>query len=138
MQQEELLTLLKDSRSWNETHGITGMLLYIRAEIQNVNQGKFIQVLEGPEGEIRSIFEKIRIDNRHHHLIVLNEANAKKRNFATWTMGFAAMDGEEYKTNPGYFELNDTFLSNANRQKLNMPLNFLKSFYTINLSSKIK
>jgi hypothetical protein len=139
MQDEDLLPLLEESRSWNLAHGITGMLLYIAGETGSLEQGgRFMQALEGTEVEVRGIFEKIRSDKRHHHLMVLNEATAKKRNFAAWTMGFASMDIEEYKAKLGFFELNDTFLNKGNKQKLNMALNFLKSFYTMNLSSKVK
>lgn len=138
MQDEDLLPLLEESRSWNLAHGITGMLLYIAGEIGKLEQGRFMQALEGTEGEVKGIFEKIRADKRHHHLILLNEVSTKKRNFAAWTMGFASLDMEEYKANPGFFELNDTFLNNGNKKKLNIALNFLKSFYTINLSSKVR
>ena len=135
MQNEDLLSLLEESRSWNRTHEITGILLYVKGQFPESNDGRFIQVLEGPENEVKDIFEKIRKDKRHYSVTLLSEAPIKKRNFLKWEMGFELMDHEGYKAKPGFFELNENYLNSTSSQKMNMPLHFLKSFYTIHGAS---
>lgn len=80
MTDEALDELLVISRRNNAAHGITGMLLYCGLV--------FIQALEGPEAEVRRLFEKIKQDNRHESVILLLEEMQPSRNFADWTMGF--------------------------------------------------
>jgi hypothetical protein len=138
MQDEDLVLLLEESRNWNKTHGLSGMLIYIRGEqMLNPKAGKFMQVLEGTKEEVQSIFEKIKLDKRHQDITVLNEAIVKKRNFESWLMGFQAIESEFYKTMPGFFELNDSFTSSGKVQKLNMALSFLESFYTMQSNTKV-
>lgn len=137
MQEDDLLRLLEESKAWNTTHGVTGMLLYITGEIAQYKQGRFIQALEGTEEEIRSLFEKIQHDPRHHDIILLNEGPIFQRNFETWLMGFKSMSLQDYKKFPGYFDLNDKFLRTARQKQLNVPLTYLKNFYSMSLNKSI-
>src|SRR3954468_16894005 len=72
MQEDELVALLNESRNWNNDHGLTGMLLYVEGRFIEQNEGRFMQVLEGDERQVKSIFEKIKTDVRHFHIIVLD------------------------------------------------------------------
>jgi len=72
--------LLQQSRASNAQRDITGMLLY--------RNGRFIQILEGPEQAVRETMGKIERDPRHDHLRVLIDEFIEERNFAEWTMGF--------------------------------------------------
>ena len=135
MQEKELLDLLEESKEWNNPHGITGLLLYVRGQIASYPQGRFIQALEGTEVEVRNVFAKIQHDCRHRDIILLNEGPIPKRNFETWLMGFKSINTKTYKNQPGYFELNDKFLRSGQLQKLNIPLTYLKNFYKMSLSS---
>jgi hypothetical protein len=138
MQDEDLILLLEESRNWNKTHGLSGMLIYIRGEqALNPKAGKFMQVLEGTKQEVKGIFEKIKLDKRHQDITILNEAIVKKRSFGSWLMGFEVIDSEFYKTMPGFFELDNSFPNGGKGQKLNMALNFLESFYTMQANPKL-
>lgn len=134
MQEEDLINLLEQSRTWNKAHDITGMLLYVEGRFLSQLEGRFVQVLEGSEQEVNAIFEKIRHDERHHSLIVLKRAATPERNFNSWSMGFESMELEAYGQVPGYFELDDDFLSTGHLQQSSIPLDFLKSFYATNQS----
>jgi hypothetical protein len=134
MTDEDLLPILEESRSWNNDHNLTGMLLYIEGQFLVRKEGKFMQVLEGPEFEVRAIYEKIKNDDRHRNIILLNEMTIEKRNFEKWLMGFESLSLEDFKKNPDFFELNDDFLKNGKLQKFNSSLNFLKSFYIMHNS----
>ena len=135
MSSDDLLLILNQSRSWNEGHGLTGMLLYLEGKFLSKVEGRFMQVLEGSEWEVKEIFQKIKQDPRHHSLIILKQAPTKERNFGTWSMGFKSINLDAHQELPGRFDLNDDFLKSAELQQSNVPLNFLKSFYQVNMES---
>ncbi len=95
---KDLVDLLTLSRKNNETNGITGMLLYI--------DESFFQVLEGDEGILHALYEKIQRDKRHSKVIKLIEEPIAKRTFSNWSMGYAKATRAELSTIPG---LNDFF-----------------------------
>jgi hypothetical protein len=131
MDAADLLRVLDVSRIWNEGHELTGMLLYVQAEPKGLNGGRFIQVLEGSEAEVREIFGKIRADFRHDHVTLLNEGPLKNRNFESWRMGFESVTQADLTAHPGAVDLNSAFLESFDSKKFNFALNFLKSFYDL-------
>lgn len=80
----ELDRLLESARAWNEPRELTGMLLY--------SGGNFIQAVEGPEGRVAEVFERICADSRHRGLLVLLDEQVERRAFPAWTMGFQRFD----------------------------------------------
>lgn len=127
MSDKELEQILQVSKTFNEQHHITGMLLYVEGYFLTMKEGRFMQVLEGTESDVRYLFEeKICKDPRHQSIIVLQSGTIRERNFNDWTMGFQAMDEEDFKNKPNYFGINDYFV---NTKHSNVPLNYLKSFY---------
>lgn len=76
----EIYKMLSNARDYNAEHDITGCLLYHNAQ--------FLQLLEGEEEEVRLLFEKIKSDSRHHHVITICEDTAKDRMFSEWSMAF--------------------------------------------------
>ncbi|MGF7081478.1 BLUF domain-containing protein [Mucilaginibacter sp. UYCu711] len=135
MSATDLLSLLDSSRTWNEAHELTGMLLYIQGEPVGEKAGRFIQVLEGSEPKVRQIFDLISTDVRHNLVSILNEGPLKSRNFESWRIGFEAITTVDLSKHPGYVDLNNAFLEAFDRKKFNFALNFLKTFY--DLRSKI-
>ncbi len=51
--------------------------------------GNFMQALEGDEGAVRGLYEKIAADPRHGGEITLQEGFAEGRQFPDWSMGSA-------------------------------------------------
>ncbi|WP_158826348.1 BLUF domain-containing protein [Mucilaginibacter lacusdianchii] len=136
MLEPDLAELLEECRAHNEPNQLTGMLLYLQGQPgSNQPHGRFIQVLEGDKHQVLSIFDKIKKDKRHHHVMVINEGAITKRSFKTWSMGFETMDMETFKNRQGYFDLNNEFLQSRGSQHFNLPLNFLKSFYMMRLKN---
>jgi hypothetical protein len=78
--EEELADLLAESRRWNIQDDITGLLLYHNAS--------FVQILEGPEANVRRMFSRIVLDPRHRHIVTVIEETIEHREFADWTMAF--------------------------------------------------
>lgn len=91
---QELLDLLNHSRSNNQGHGLTGMLLY--------KDGNIMQVLEGEKEIVEKRFNVIRHDPRHKDVIVIDTSETPQRQFGEWSMGFRDLNDPELKNLPGY------------------------------------
>ena len=76
--------ILEVSRAANAARAVTGMLLYI--------QRSFFQVLEGNEAQVTAVYEKLRLDPRHHRVTRIIAEPILKRDFGQWTMGFSTVD----------------------------------------------
>ncbi len=90
----QLEALLQTSRDNNEAVGVSGMLLH--------DDGTFLQVLEGPEDEVESLYERIGRDTRHTDSVVLWKREIEQRAFGQWRMGFVDGSGGALEKVPGY------------------------------------
>lgn len=90
-QLQELLTL---ARQRNTELGITGILFY--------GNERFMQLLEGEEEEIRALYELIRRDPRHQHIIAYADKPITQRLFAQWAMAFQTSHACQDAQLPGY------------------------------------
>ena len=80
---EQLHTLLRKARSRNIEVGITGFLLY--------GNDCFLQVLEGEEVAVRTLYEYIKGDARHRDVTAYADKPIPQRAFAEWAMAFGAL-----------------------------------------------
>ena len=95
LSEDELLTLLQSARARNEQHGVTGMLVYASRS--------FLQLFEGEDEGVEVIWDRIRLDPRHHDLRVLADGATDRRQFGEWSMGFDHPDDLTLEeTLPGY------------------------------------
>ncbi|NHN26727.1 BLUF domain-containing protein [Flavobacterium jejuense] len=83
---DEIIALLKTSRSNNETNGITGLLLY--------SDGNFLQIIEGKRKPLQKLYGKISMDSRHKNIIKVFEGNVSSRIYSNCKMGFNSIDRE--------------------------------------------
>lgn len=83
----ELESLLTQSRIFNKEHQITGLLLY--------SDGRFIQIIEGPEAEVRALYARIQEDTRHTQVVTIIDGPGPQRWFADWRMAFGRVDALE-------------------------------------------
>jgi len=95
---DSLVELLTFARNFNDSHGLTGMLLHVDTS--------FFQILEGEPDVIHTLYERIEHDSRHTKIIKLLEMPIEKRTFGRWSMGYADVTLEELAKIPG---LNDFF-----------------------------
>ncbi|GHG29124.1 BLUF domain-containing protein [Paracoccus aerius] len=72
--------ILATSRAKNGAAGLTGFL-HRESDI-------YYQWLEGPEAEVLKAFDRIRSDNRHGDVEVLDRQQVATRSFPTWSMGY--------------------------------------------------
>jgi len=77
--QEELLSILRKSKSNNPALGITGVLCF--------SEGIFLQVLEGGRSAVNRLYNRIATDHRHTQVELLGYEEIGERRFAGWAMG---------------------------------------------------
>ncbi len=123
--EEDLLSLLKECRTFNRDHGITGMLLYI--------QGKFIQVLEGARPGVTELFDRIAADTRHQRVTVVLTGESDHRLFRDWSMGFRRLTRDEAHQLGGFKDIDQFFARKHITENSNLLLVFLKLFYNKNM-----
>ena len=99
MPPETLADLLRQARSHNQAHRLTGVLLYA------ADTREFVQVIEGPRDEIAALYARIARDPRHKHAFVLHEGPAQGRMFPDWRMGFVPAATQDMRAATGYLPL---------------------------------
>lgn len=77
--QEALLNILRQCKTRNPEHGITGVLCY--------SDGIFLQVLEGGRSAVNALYNRIVADTRHTQVELMTYAEIGERRFAGWSMG---------------------------------------------------
>ena len=128
MNAAELELLLSHSRKWNTTKGLTGLWLYRYSE--ESESGHFIQMLEGEEREVRTLFDTIKRDKRHHTVLTFGSGNMETRMFSDWAMGFKNMDDALFSGLPGYARIGEKSFDPAAFQQSNTAaLDLLKFFH---------
>jgi len=93
----DLATLLMNSRANNRRLGLSGMLMH--------RDGRFVQVLEGPEEVVQHRYAVIAADPRHSDLAVVLRETLPERRFGSWSMGYRATTDEFAAEIPGYVQL---------------------------------
>lgn len=103
---DQLKGLLVDARAVNFELDITGSLVF--------RNGRFMQILEGPEEGVRQVFHKIRSDPRHTDIHVGASQPITARQFANWTMGYRPLSETPLFDDPGFVNLPDGPLPQGN------------------------
>ncbi|NMM10694.1 MAG: BLUF domain-containing protein [Polaromonas sp.] len=71
--------ILAQSRQYNPTCGITGILCY--------GAGIFLQAIEGGRIAVSELYGHIQRDSRHKDVVLLDYEEISERRFGGWTMG---------------------------------------------------
>ena len=71
--------ILAQSREYNPTSGITGILCY--------GGGIFLQAIEGGRSAVSELYGHIQRDRRHKDVELLQYEEITERRFSGWTMG---------------------------------------------------
>ena len=85
--EEDLSTVLKQSRHNNDKTGITGVMLYVR--------GNVIQVLEGEKEALDMLYQRIERDPRHTNVSPVLNRPITQRLFAAWSMGYETISARQ-------------------------------------------
>jgi len=119
---DELRALLEQSRTNNERRGLTGILLH--------KDGQFMQVLEGDDETVMSVYETIGADPRHSVLRTLLKEPIDERQFGEWTMAFREVDAETDELvgfNPFFAERRDAGAVAASASRARMLLDWFRT-----------
>lgn len=76
---EAIEGILSQSRHFNPTSGITGILCY--------GGGIFLQAIEGGRSPVSDLYGHIQRDKRHKEVVLLHYEEITERRFGGWTMG---------------------------------------------------
>ena len=79
--QDEILAIVRKSKSHNTEQGITGVLCLC------FTQGIFLQVLEGGRSAVNRLYNTIVADKRHQQVELLSYEEIAQRRFSGWSMG---------------------------------------------------
>ena len=87
MPKSKLYKILVEARVNNKLSNVTGLLVFV--------DGRFLQVLEGDQGVVSSLLDKISNDSRHKDLKVVYKTNIEQRTFASWQMAYVSLSPKE-------------------------------------------
>ncbi len=85
--EKSLLEIAEGSKENNIDNGLTGLLVY--------GNNTFVQVLEGAEQDIETLYQKLLADKRHSNVTVVKRGELERRYFPSWSMGFHSVSKEE-------------------------------------------
>lgn len=75
-----LMRLLESARTFNQEHGITGILFY--------DNQQFGQIIEGERANIMKVWKRIQEDKRHHRIELLEIREITERTYPEWLLRF--------------------------------------------------
>ncbi len=115
---EDIYKMLSHSRAFNNSHGITGCLLFHR--------GQFLQLIEGEAKDVLPLYDRIKHDGRHNLVTTLELRDDAERIFSHWDMAFHDF-GEDNEA--AYYKLQqiDTFFRQSSA--LNSPSIMANTFF---------
>ncbi len=120
----EIEKILASCKKNNPGLGITGVLLY--------SDTKFIQMVEGDAKVITTLYDKIKLDNRHSNCMMISYNPITEKSFPSWHMGARKIAGKDvdFKTDISK-EDKDIFNSILTGKEENgmRVLNLLKKFF---------
>lgn len=76
---EVIEAILAQSRQFNPSSGITGILVYVG--------GIFLQAIEGGRMAVSDLYSHIQRDERHKDVVLLQYEEITERRFGGWSMG---------------------------------------------------
>ncbi|MFD2571906.1 BLUF domain-containing protein [Spirosoma soli] len=122
-QEEDLLTILQQSRQNNLKHGITGVMLYVR--------GSILQVLEGEKEAVETLYKRIKQDKRHKEVIMVLNRPITQRLFPTWSMAYETITVQQLDDIKSIIDLDKKEESAATAED-HIILRTIKLFYESN------
>ncbi len=85
--EKDLLEIAEQSKHNNVDNGLTGLLVY--------GNNEFVQILEGEEDAIETLYNKVLADTRHNNIKLIKRGRLERRYFPSWSMGFRSVSNEE-------------------------------------------
>lgn len=121
----DLAGILEKARQNNTSMGVTGLLLY--------HDGSILQILEGDEDTVKSLYTTIAKDSRHRNIIKMVTGTCDERHFPDWSMGFKAVTDTEWDEFTGYLTLDPSGILSRLQQKNQKINTMVNSFFSVNV-----
>ena len=116
-----LVDILRVSQANNARMDITGLLLY--------QGGTFVQILEGPDDAVTTLYTKLGREPRHYALQTVLLQPIQERDFPNWSMGFQNADQLPTDALPGFSAfLTEPFTTARLHQDPRATYSFLRAF----------
>lgn len=120
--ESQLAWLLRQARTFNAAHGITGILLY--------GNEQFLQVLEGEPPTVQALYAHIRQDPRHRSVVTYADHPIAERAFTEWNMAFQPLAPRQFTqfascVSPAEVHLERENLREADQQLLQLLRTFI-------------
>ena len=80
-------------------------------------ENKYLQYLEGNESDVLALFDRIKLDPRHHKVNRWIQGNTKKRIFSEWSMASWMLSKEELNSLTAIKDI-DKFLSSSGSKRI--------------------
>lgn len=81
--------MLLMAKQFNKENNISGCILF--------HDNHFIQLIEGKEADITSLYARIQADQRHFDVKTLLETKSEDRLYQNWSMAFYDISGDAYQ-----------------------------------------
>ena len=85
---DSLTDIYDISQKNNLENGISGCLL--------IGSNSYLQLLEGPDSAVESLYSKIKMDSRHKKMKKLYEQHIEEKLFSSWSMKFTTFNNIEW------------------------------------------
>lgn len=83
---EEIADIVLTARERNLSEHITGAFFF--------KNGRFLQILEGPEDNLRMLMSDIEKDARHENIEILVDRYINQKGFGSWDMNFFNLEND--------------------------------------------
>lgn len=93
LSKDEIISILNYSKSWNNEHDVTGLLLF--------SEGNFFQIIEGEKNTVSELFEDIQSDKRHQNIMQIFGKEIHKEAYDGYASDFVS---EEAHYDPNRFQ----------------------------------
>jgi len=121
---KDILDILNTSRTNNSSLGITGLLIY--------HEGSIMQILEGEEKLVQSLFDKICMDKRHKGIIKTHDERLEARSFREWSMAFKEVSNEDWSQLQGHLNLDKENFKGIHASGNTHLITLIRSFSNVN------
>ena len=117
----DIESLLEQSIRNNLKWDITGMTFYVR--------GNIIQVLEGEEQAVETLYRRIEADDRHHKVERILTRPVTQRLFKDYSMGYESISHSQLEEIKAAFPLDK---SETTAEEEPLVLRIIRTFYETN------
>ncbi len=121
---DDILDILKTSRTNNSSLGITGLLIY--------HDGSIMQILEGEGKLVQSLFDKISRDKRHKGIIKIHDEPIETRSFREWSMAFKEVSNKDWSQLQGHLNLEKENFKSIHASGNTHLITLIRSFSNVN------